>query len=198
MGSPGAGKTAVLEATARSLAGKGRIGAIAGDLETERDADRLRAVGVPAAAITTGSACHLDAEMVHKALHHFPWRELDYLFVENVGNLVCPAIYDLGQAVNVVALSVTEGEDKPLKYPVMFRKADLVLLTKVDLLPHLDFRVEAVLDAPRPRDAAARGAPGLGADGEGVAEWIAWLESRRAAQAKAVPAHAHPHHHHGS
>ena len=104
-------------------------------------------MGVPAAAITTGSACHLDAEMVHKALHHFPWRELDYLFVENVGNLVCPAIYDLGQAVNVVALSVTEGEDKPLKYPVMFRKADLVLLTKVDLLPHLDFSVEAVMDA---------------------------------------------------
>jgi hydrogenase nickel incorporation protein HypB len=196
MGSPGSGKTAVLEATARSLAGKGRLGAIAGDLETERDADRLRAVGVPAAAITTGSACHLDAEMVHKALHDFPWRELDYLFVENVGNLVCPAIYDLGQAVNVVALSVTEGEDKPLKYPVMFRKADLVLLTKVDLLPHLDFRVEAVLDAlarvmPQPDvlQVSAR-------TGEGVADWIAWLEGRRAAQPGAVPSHAHPCHHH--
>jgi hydrogenase nickel incorporation protein HypB len=195
MGSPGSGKTAVLEATARSLAGGGRIGAIAGDLETERDADRLRAVGVPAAAITTGSACHLDAEMVHKSLHHFPWRELDYLFVENVGNLVCPAIYDLGQAKNVVALSVTEGEDKPLKYPVMFRKADLVLLTKVDLLPHLDFRVEAVLDAlarvmPQPEvlRLSAR-------TGEGIAGWIAWLESRRAAQARALPVPAHPHHH---
>jgi hydrogenase nickel incorporation protein HypB len=194
MGSPGAGKTAVLEATARALAGKGRIGAIAGDLETERDADRLRAVGVPAAAITTGSACHLDAEMVHKSLHHFPWRELDYLFVENVGNLVCPAIYDLGQGVNVVALSVTEGEDKPLKYPVMFRKADLVLLTKVDLLPYLDFRVEAVLDAlarvmPQPAviQVSAR-------KGEGVLEWIAWLESRRSAQAKAAPAAGHHHH----
>ncbi len=195
MGSPGAGKTAVLEATARALAGKGRIGAIAGDLETERDADRLRAVGVPAAAITTGSACHLDAEMVHKALHGYAWRELDYLFIENVGNLVCPAIYDLGQAVNVVALSVTEGEDKPLKYPVMFRRADLVLLTKVDLLPHLDFRVEAVLDAlgrvmPRPEvlRVSAR-------SGEGVPGWVAWLEGRRAAQAKPVPAHAHLHHH---
>jgi hydrogenase nickel incorporation protein HypB len=179
MGSPGAGKTAVLEATARSLAGKSRIGAIAGDLETERDADRLRAAGVPAAAITTGSACHLDAEMVHNALHHFPWRELDYLFVENVGNLVCPAIYDLGQAVNVVALSVTEGEDKPLKYPVMFRKADLVLLTKVDLLPHLDFRVDTVLDGlsrvvPQPDvlRVSAR-------TGEGVPGWVAWLERRR-------------------
>ncbi len=197
MGSPGAGKTAVLEATARSLAGRRRLGAIAGDLETERDADRLRVVGVPAAAITTGSACHLDAEMVHKALHGFPWRDLDYLFVENVGNLVCPAIYDLGQAVNVVALSVTEGEDKPLKYPVMFRKADLVLLTKVDLLPHLDFRVEAVLDAlsrvmPRPEvlRVSAR-------SGEGIPGWVAWLEARRAAQAQAAhaPAHAHPHLH---
>ncbi len=196
MGSPGSGKTAVLEATARSLAGRGRIGAIAGDLETERDADRLRAVGVPAAAITTGSACHLDAEMVHKSLHHFPWRELDYLFVENVGNLVCPAIYDLGQAVNVVALSVTEGEDKPLKYPVMFRKADLVLLTKVDLLPHLDFRVEAVLDAlarvmPQPDvlRVSAR-------TGEGVTDWIAWLEGRRSAHAKGAPSAGSAHHHH--
>jgi len=195
MGSPGAGKTAVLEATARSLAGRSRLGAIAGDLETERDADRLRAAGVPAVAITTGSACHLDAEMVHKALHGFPWRDLDYLFVENVGNLVCPAIYDLGQAVNVVALSVTEGEDKPLKYPVMFRKADLVLLTKIDLLPHLDFRVEAVQDAlarvmPRPEvlHVSAR-------SGEGIPGWVAWLEDRRAAQGKPVPAHArHPHH----
>jgi hydrogenase nickel incorporation protein HypB len=189
MGSPGAGKTAVLEATARALGGKGRIGAIAGDLETERDALRLRAVGVPAAAITTGSACHLDAEMVHDSLHHFPWRGLDYLFVENVGNLVCPAIYDLGQAVSVVALSVTEGEDKPLKYPVMFRRADLVLLTKVDLLPHLDFRVEAVLDAlsrTMPQPAVLRVSARTG---EGVAEWISWLETRRAGQPKAAAAH---------
>jgi hydrogenase nickel incorporation protein HypB len=195
MGSPGAGKTAVLEATARSLVGDGRIGVIAGDLETETDADRLRAAGVPAAAITTGSACHLDAEMVHKALHDFPWRGLDYLFVENVGNLVCPAIYDLGQAVSVVALSVTEGEDKPLKYPVMFRRADLVLLTKVDLLPHLDYRVEAVEDAlarvmPQPETIrfSAR-------SGEGLAEWLAWLGRRRAARPRAAPAPAgsHPH-----
>jgi hydrogenase nickel incorporation protein HypB len=198
MGSPGAGKTAVLEATARRLAGR-RLGAIAGDLETERDADRLRAVGVPAAAITTGSACHLDAEMVHAALHRVAWRELDYLFVENVGNLVCPAVYDLGQQVNVVALSLTEGEDKPLKYPVMFRKADLVLVTKLDLLPHLDVRVEAV------RDALARVTPELSLiaisarSGEGVGEWIAWLEARRAGLVRGAPAeargHSHPHAH---
>jgi hydrogenase nickel incorporation protein HypB len=194
MGSPGAGKTAVLEATARRLAAEGRIGVIAGDLETEKDADRLRAVGVPAAAITTGSACHLDAEMVHKALHRFPWKGLDYLFVENVGNLVCPAVYDLGQAVNVVALSVTEGEDKPLKYPVMFRKADLVLLTKVDLLPHLDLDVRAIEDAlarvmPQPAllKLSAR-------TGEGVDGWLSWLAARRGAP-RAAGGHAHPHEH---
>ena len=184
MGSPGAGKTAVLEATARTLKGR-RLGAIAGDLETERDADRLRAVDIPAAAITTGTACHLDAEMVHKALHDFPAKGLDYLFVENVGNLVCPAVYDLGQAVNVVALSVTEGEDKPLKYPVMFRKADLVLLTKTDLLPHLDLDVDALEEAlarVMPKAALLR----LSArTGEGVDEWVAWLEARRTAGAVA-------------
>lgn len=118
MGSPGAGKTAVLEATARHF-GPGRLGALAGDLATENDATRLEAAGIPSRSITTASACHLDAEMVHHALHHFPWRTLDVLFVENVGNLVCPAVYDLGQAANVVLLAAHEGEDKPLKYPVV-------------------------------------------------------------------------------
>jgi hydrogenase nickel incorporation protein HypB len=180
MGSPGAGKTAVLEATARALTSR-HLGVITGDLATERDADRLRAAGVPAVAVTTGTACHLDAEMVHGALHALPAGELDYLFVENVGNLVCPAVYDLGQAVNVVTLSVTEGEDKPLKYPVMFRKADLVLLTKVDLLPHLDVdlsAVESALARVMPRVERVR----LSArSGEGLEEWLAWVESRRAA-----------------
>ena len=182
MGSPGAGKTAVLEATARRLAGRQRLGALAGDLATERDADRLRAAGITAASITTGSACHLDAEMVHHALHHFPWRDLDYLFVENVGNLVCPAVYDLGQDVNVVALAVTEGEDKPLKYPVMFRKADLVLITKIDLLPHLpDVHLEAIADAlarVMPHPVAI---PVSARSGEGMERWLHWLEQRRVA-----------------
>jgi hydrogenase nickel incorporation protein HypB len=180
MGSPGAGKTAVLEATARALAGRRRLGVIAGDLETERDADRLRAVDVPAAAITTGTACHLDAEMLHRALHDFPTSGLDYLFVENVGNLVCPAVYDLGQSVNVVALSVTEGEDKPLKYPVMFRKADLVVVAKTDLLPALpDFRLDTlrenvahVMPAPRVIALSAH-------SGEGFEAWLAWLDEAR-------------------
>lgn len=182
MGSPGAGKTAVLEATAGRLAGRQRLGALAGDLATERDADRLRAAGITAKSITTGSACHLDADMVHRGLHHFPWRELEYLFIENVGNLVCPAIYDLGQAANVVALAVTEGEDKPLKYPVMFRKADLVLITKIDLLPHLpDVHLEMIADAlarvmPKPLYV-----PLSAHTGEGMDRWLEWLGNMRIA-----------------
>jgi hydrogenase nickel incorporation protein HypB len=182
MGSPGAGKTAILEATARRAGGGMRLGALAGDLETHRDAERLRRAGIPSLPITTGSACHLDAELVHRALHDFPWRDLDYLFIENVGNLVCPAIYDLGQAANVVVLSVTEGEDKPLKYSVMFRKADLVLLSKIDLLPHLDVRVETVRDALARVNPAPRLLPISARTGEGVAEWMAWLVARSSAR----------------
>ena len=179
MGSPGAGKTALLEATARRLAGR-RLGAIAGDLATENDADRLRGAGVPARSITTGQACHLDAGMVHEVLHGLPWKDLDYLFVENVGNLVCPAIYDLGQNANVVALSVTEGEYKPIKYPVMFKAADLVLVTKADLLPHLpQVRVGAIAESlarvmPRPRFILVSALNGAGMD-----EWVSWLEAAR-------------------
>jgi hydrogenase nickel incorporation protein HypB len=177
MGSPGAGKTAVLEATARLLGSSRRLGALAGDLATERDAERLSAAGITARSITTGSACHLDARMVHLGLHQFPWRELDYLFIENVGNLVCPAIYDLGQAANVIALAVTEGEDKPLKYPVMFRKADLVLITKIDLLPYVDVRVDRIADAlgrvmPRPMYL-----PLSATTGEGMNRWLEWLDT---------------------
>lgn len=179
MGSPGAGKTAVLEATARHF-GKGRLGALAGDLATENDATRLEAAGIPSLSITTGSACHLDADMVHQALHAFPWTRLDYLFIENVGNLVCPAVYDLGQDVNVVALSVTEGEDKPVKYPVMFRKADLVLLTKMDLLPHLrGVNLQAICDAIAQTMPANRVIRFSAETGEGVDEWIAWLNAQR-------------------
>ena len=138
--------------------------AIAGDLETERDAERLRAAGIPARAITTGSACHLDASMVHHALHHDSLHDARLLFIENVGNLVCPAVYDLGQAFNVVALAVTEGEDKPLKYPVMFRKADLVLVTKTDLLPYLDVRTRGDRRRARSRHAGAGGVSRVGQD----------------------------------
>jgi hydrogenase nickel incorporation protein HypB len=181
MGSPGAGKTAVLEATAKALGRTRQLGAIAGDLATANDAERLDRAGIPSRSITTGSACHLDAAMVHHALHDMKWNGLDYLFIENVGNLVCPAVYDLGQLANVVALSVTEGEDKPLKYPVMFRKADLVLLTKVDLLPHLPN-----IDPARIADALSRVMPEprliqvSAVTGQGIDQWTAWLEQHRA------------------
>jgi hydrogenase nickel incorporation protein HypB len=176
MGSPGAGKTALLEATARALGDRRLIGALAGDLATDNDAQRLKAAGIRAESITTGSACHLDAGMVHHALHHLPWSDLDYLFIENVGNLVCPAVYDLGQAANIVLLAVTEGEDKPLKYPVMFHKADLVLISKIDLLPYLpDISIDRIVDSlrrvmPNPKYLAVSARTGEGVDG-----WIAWL-----------------------
>lgn len=138
MSSPGAGKTALLESTIRALGGELRCAVVEGDLETENDAERIRRHGIPAVQITTGSACHLDAHMVHDALHELSLDEIDLLFIENVGNLVCPASFDLGQHLNVTLLSVPEGDDKPAKYPVIFRAADLVLLTKADLLPVLD------------------------------------------------------------
>jgi hydrogenase nickel incorporation protein HypB len=141
MSSPGSGKTALLEKFAE-MAEFG-FAVIEGDLETSRDADRLRVKGVDAYQIQTGSACHLDAFMVHKALHHIDLDKVDVCFVENVGNLVCPASYDVGTHLNIVLVSVPEGDDKIAKYPVMFRKADLVLITKTDLLPYIEFDVEA-------------------------------------------------------
>ncbi len=141
MSSPGSGKTTLLEHLKdyTSL----NYAVVEGDLETSRDADRLLAKGIPAYQIQTGSACHLDAFMVHSALHHVELAPLDICFVENVGNLVCPASYDVGTHKNIVLVSVPEGDDKIEKYPVMFRKADLVLITKADLLPHFDFDVES-------------------------------------------------------
>ena len=140
MSSPGSGKTTLLEHLADIAPFK--FGVIEGDLETNRDAERIRAKGIPAYQIQTGSACHLDAFMVHKGLHDMPLEEIDVCFIENVGNLVCPASYDVGAHLNVVLVSVPEGEDKIEKYPVMFRQADLVLITKTDLLPYFDFSVE--------------------------------------------------------
>ena len=141
MSSPGSGKTTLLETLADMVDFK--FGVVEGDLETNRDADRLKAKDIIAHQIQTGSACHLDAFMVHKGLHHMPLEELDVCFVENVGNLVCPASYDVGTHLNIVLVSVPEGEDKIAKYPVMFRAADLILITKTDLLPHFEYDVEA-------------------------------------------------------
>ncbi|MBT8058061.1 MAG: hydrogenase nickel incorporation protein HypB [Gammaproteobacteria bacterium] len=138
MSSPGSGKTSLLEATIEALGDELSIAVVEGDLETENDAERIRARGVPAVQITTGQACHLDAHMVHDALHEMDLDGIDVLFIENVGNLVCPASFDLGHHANVTLLSVTEGDDKPAKYPVMFRAADLVLLSKSDFLEMID------------------------------------------------------------
>jgi hydrogenase nickel incorporation protein HypB len=199
MGSPGAGKTALLEAIAKQLGG-GRLRAVSGDLATDNDGARLRAAGIGALTITTGQACHLDARIVHHSLHDLDWQAAEYLFIENVGNLVCPAIYDLGQAKNVVVLSVTEGEDKPLKYPVMFRVADLVILSKVDLLPYLPgISQERIFEnlgrvRPDPKMIAVSATTG-----QGMVELAAWLLAERNERlAKHPPSgdgHSHDHDH---
>jgi hydrogenase nickel incorporation protein HypB len=183
MSSPGAGKTSLLEATIRALDGRLKVAVIEGDLATENDADRIRACGVPAVQITTGNACHLDAQMVHDALDRLPLAELDVLFIENVGNLVCPASFDLGQHRNVTLLSVPEGDDKPAKYPVMFRAADLSLITKTDLLAYItEFRLERAHAALRQIGFQGETIELSNRGGEGFAAWLAWLEREVAAQ----------------
>jgi hydrogenase nickel incorporation protein HypB len=201
MSSPGAGKTRLLEATIDALRDRLRIAVIEGDLETENDAQRIRAHGVPAVQITTGTACHLDANMVHQALHALDLRAIDLLFIENVGNLVCPASFDLGQHANVTLLSVTEGDDKPAKYPVIFRAADLVLLSKSDLLEVID-DFDPLAAAAHVRDLASS-APVLMLSARRAATldpWLAWLQDligRRRAETSLRPqAHAEPRHAH--
>ncbi|MBK5911111.1 hydrogenase accessory protein HypB [Rhodothalassium salexigens] len=180
MSSPGAGKTTLLEATIKALGLTWRIGVIEGDLETETDAQRIRKAGAVAHQITTGTACHLDAAMVHRALHHLDLASLDLLVIENVGNLVCPACFDLGQHANAVLLSVPEGDDKPAKYPVMFRAADLVLLTKADLLATVgDFAPETAAAHVR---ALATGVPVVTLSArrpDSLTPWFHWLATLR-------------------
>ncbi|MEJ2622461.1 MAG: hydrogenase nickel incorporation protein HypB [Candidatus Thiodiazotropha sp.] len=179
MSSPGSGKTRLLERTIDHLKNRYKIGVIEGDLETENDARRIRDKGIPAIQITTGTACHLDAHMIHQALHQTPLAELDLLFIENVGNLVCPASFDLGQHLNVTLLSVTEGDDKPAKYPVIFRAANHVLITKSDLLPLLDdFNPEK---ANQSLQQIAYNTPVTlvsAKSDQGMDEWLAWLDTQ--------------------
>ncbi|WP_342667972.1 hydrogenase nickel incorporation protein HypB [Azospirillum halopraeferens] len=175
LSSPGSGKTTLLVATLRALAGARPVAVIEGDQQTANDAERIRATGTPAVQINTGKGCHLDAHMVGHALERLPLPLGGLLFVENVGNLVCPAGFDLGEGRRVVLLSVTEGEDKPLKYPDVFATADLVLITKTDLAPHLDVdwaAMEAALDRVNPRAARLRVSARTG---EGLDAWLAWL-----------------------
>ena len=177
--SPGAGKTTLLVETLRRLSGELTMAVIEGDQETSADADRIRATGVPALQVNTGRGCHLDAEMIDTAFRRLHFHD-GVLFIENVGNLVCPAGFDLGEAHKVVIASVTEGEDKPLKYPNLFAASSLMLVSKVDLLPHLEFDVDALIANAR------RVNPGIAViqvsarTGEGVERWVSWLGAARA------------------
>jgi hydrogenase nickel incorporation protein HypB len=219
MSSPGAGKTLLLEATIHALKDEFAMAVIEGDLETENDAQRIRRTGIPAIQIVTGTACHLDAHLIHQALHQLDLSRLDIIFIENVGNLVCPASFDLGHHRNITLLSVTEGDDKPAKYPVMFRAADIMLLTKIDLLPVLDdfnpHQAEAYLRQ------LANPAPIISLSakkGSGMTIWLDWLRQelmahrqriqqgqtiRPVMQADGLRLHLHqtespPHHNHTS
>lgn len=179
--SPGSGKTTILERTLSDLAGKSRCAVIEGDQQTDNDARRIAATGVAVKQINTGAGCHLDAHMVAHAADEFPLDELELLFIENVGNLVCPASFDLGEHHKVVVLSVTEGEDKPLKYPQMFHAADVMLLNKIDLLPHLDFDVERCCEFARQVSPGIRIFRLSSRTGEGMDAWYEWLGERQGA-----------------
>jgi len=174
--SPGSGKTTLLVRTIEQMAGKLPVAVIEGDQQTTFDADRIRATGAPALQINTGKGCHLDASMVETALDRLAPADDSVLMIENVGNLVCPAGFDLGEAHKVVVLSVTEGEDKPLKYPDMFHAASLMLLNKVDLLPHLAFDVERCLANARRINPAIEIIQVSATTGQGMGDWLAWIE----------------------
>jgi hydrogenase nickel incorporation protein HypB len=185
--SPGSGKTSLLVRMIDDLKDRWPIAVIEGDQQTSRDAERIRAAGAPAVQINTGKGCHLDAHMVGHALDRLTLAPSGLLFIENVGNLVCPAAFDLGEAHKVVVLSVTEGEDKPLKYPDMFAASDLMLLNKSDLLPYLEFDVESCLEAARRVNPRIEIMAVSARTGEGLAAFYAWIETR-ASVSVAAPA----------
>ncbi len=181
--SPGSGKTTLLERTLTALKGTVGCAVIEGDQQTSNDADRIAATGVPVRLINTGAGCHLDAHMVSHAVEHFDLDNLELLFVENVGNLVCPASFDLGEDHKVVVLSVTEGEDKPLKYPQIFYNSSVMLLNKIDLLPHLDFDLATCLEMARRVNPGITIFPVSARTGEGMAAWYGWLVERMTGKA---------------
>ncbi|WP_126147342.1 hydrogenase nickel incorporation protein HypB [Synechococcus elongatus] len=179
LSSPGSGKTALLERTLRELPPTLRPAAIVGDLATDRDAQRLQATGAPAIQIETGELCHLEADLVHRACHQLDLSAIDILFIENVGNLVCPAAFDLGEERRVLLLSVTEGEDKPLKYPSAFSRADLVLITKVDLAEAVEFDQAAAIANLRAVNPTATILSVSSRRGQGWSDWLDWLQVQR-------------------
>jgi len=177
--SPGSGKTSLLEKTLEALPRGDRVAVLTGDIQTENDANRLKRFGFPAKQITTGGTCHLDARMIERHLADWRLDELELLFIENVGNLVCPSSYDLGEAAKIVLLSVTEGEDKPLKYPSIFFKSELLVITKTDLLPYVPF------DINKAEENARKVHPGMEivrvscTAGNGLKEWLQWIELKK-------------------
>ena len=180
--SPGSGKTALLERTLAAFPAGTRVAVLTGDIQTDNDAQRLARYGFPVRQITTAGACNLDARMIERGLEGWDLDQLDLLLIENVGNLVCPTSYDLGERAKIVVLSVTEGEDKPLKYPGIFHKAELMILNKIDLLPYVPFKAELA------RECANRVHPGIEilevscTTGAGLTEWQGWLERRLTAR----------------
>lgn len=179
--SPGSGKTTLLTTTLQLLAGRVPCAVIEGDQQTTHDAERIRATGVPAIQVNTGKGCHLDAQMVHDAAHRLGLANDSLLFIENVGNLVCPASFDLGERHKVAVLSVTEGEDKPLKYPHMFAASTLMIINKVDLLPYLDFDIEQCIAYARQVNPDIQVIALSASSGEGMDLWLEWLEAQRCA-----------------
>ena len=179
MSAPGAGKTTLLEKTIRALSGKVKIGVIEGDITGSDDAERIFSTGTPVVQINTGGACHLDANMISEVINELPLKDLDMLVIENVGNLVCPAEFDVGEGIKVMILSITDGHDKPLKYPLMFKEASVLLLNKIDLLPYMDIDIDKIKN-----DALSLN-PGLKIfkvsckTGEGLGQWVEWLREQR-------------------
>ena len=185
--SPGSGKTTLLERTLEKLPKNDRVAVLTGDIQTENDANRLKRFGFPVKQITTGGTCHLDARMIERHLSDWPLEDLDVLFIENVGNLVCPSSYDLGEEAKIVVLSVTEGEDKPLKYPSIFFKSDLLVLSKVDLLPYVPFDIDGAAENARKVHPGMEIVRVSCQTGDGLQEWMTWIERRRQARKPLEP-----------
>ena len=178
MGSPGCGKTSLLERTCEEVRGALRVGVIEGDIQGSIDAERISRLGVKAVQINTGGACHLDGNMIRDALDEFSLPELDLLVVENVGNLVCPAEFQLGEDAKVMILSVAEGDDKPLKYPLMFQESSVLLVNKIDLLPYVDCSLDLIMDRARALNPDLVIFPVSSKTGAGLEEWTRWLQSQ--------------------
>lgn len=192
MSAPGAGKTTLLEKTLTALTNDWRCSVIEGDMVGELDADRLRQKGVDVTQISTGRSCHLDAQMVARVLHAKAFSGVDFLFIENVGNLVCPAEFPLGEHRRVVLLSVTEGDDKPIKYPVIFHRCDAVIFTKCDLLPYVKFDIERATKHLKNLNPLVHCFSTSAVTGRGMDEWIAWLSRERTENEANSPVVAHP------